>query len=186
MPQRTSAKSARPFTPRDWARVLKLRVGIPVEQFPFVLKRVGHQLSRLADDVYAVVWDLRYIEDGYPPDTPRVARIFWAKNWQAAKLIGYHHPTIDRARLATGTAIPPPELLEGRAASWSNGDTFRAARKMRTVIAERATYDYKGDFMYKVVGLRALQIYYPSRLKREAELPIGVEVLLIHTKTKSA
>jgi hypothetical protein len=186
MPQRTKGKPARPFTSQDWGRILKLRLGIPAERFPFVLKRVGHQLYRLADDVYAVVWDLRQIEDGYPPDTPRVARIFWAKNWQAAKLIGYHHPRIDRARLTVGIASPPPELLQNRAPSWANGDTYRAARKNKSVLAEVATYDYKGDFMYKVVGLRLLKIYYPSRLKREAELPIGVEVLLIHDKTKRA
>lgn len=185
MPKRDSSKSARQFSPNDWVGLLKLRAGIPTHQFPFVLKPAGHQLFRLADYVYAVVWDLNHIADGYPPETPRVARVFWAKNWQAAKLIGYHHPKIDRARLSAGTEIPPLALLSNRAPSWANGDTYRAARRDKPGIAESAEYDHNGAFKFKVVWLRPLQIYYPSRLKREVELPIGVEVVLIHSKSKS-
>jgi len=139
----------------------------------------------MSDDVYAVVWDLREIDDNYPPDTPRVARIFWAKNGHAARLIGYHHPKIDRVRLSAGTASPPLELLMNRAKSWTNGDTFQVARKHKSGIAEHAEYDFAGEFKFKIVWLRPLQICYASRLKRESELPIGVEVVLIHTKAKS-
>jgi hypothetical protein len=186
MPQRNSSKSARQFSPQDWVGLLKLRVGVPTHQFPFVLKPAGHQLFRLADDVYSVVWNLSHIADGNPPETPRVARVFWAKNWQAAKLIGYHHPRIDRARLSAGTGNPPLELLDNRAPSWANRDTYRAARRDKWGIAESAEYDHNGAFKFKTVWLRPLQIYYASRLKRAEELPIGVEVVLIHSKTKSA
>lgn len=107
MLQRNSPKSTRQFTPRDWGAVLKLRVGIPAHQFFFVLKPAGRQLFRMAEDVYAVVWEMQQIADGYPSDTARVARVFWAKNWQAARLIGYHHPKIDRARMNAGSGNPP-------------------------------------------------------------------------------
>jgi hypothetical protein len=114
--------------------------------------------------------------------------LFWARNDDAAIVVASlhrkigrggvsHWQKINRRKLETGNAIPPDELLRGLAAGWTNGDTYRAARKHKSLIREYASYDASGQFLHKIVPIPRLLVFYASRLKNEAELPMAVEIM---------
>jgi hypothetical protein len=115
-------------------------------------------------------------------------QLFWARNDDAAIVVAHLHRKlgpdgvyrcrkINRRRLQAGEAVPPCELLRGLAASWTNEDTYRASRKLKVLVSEYATYDASGQFLYKSVSIPRLQVMYASRLKKDAELPMAVEIL---------
>jgi len=180
MPRRAIAKIAvkpRPFED-DWDTLFSLPRCLPKNKFPFRLRRVERELYQFANHGYASVRRRGDVKDEHPRNCLRVANVFWTRNEYVARVVTDLQRTINRRRLEVGKAVPPTELLRGMATGWTNAETYLAARKHRSAIPERATYDGTGQYQYKTVSIPPLEVIYSSRLKKDTELPIAVEILL--------
>jgi len=190
MPKKRPLKAKckpRPFDD-DWLELLSFRDFLPRQEFPFVLRRVSGHLYRFAEQGYVCLGTLTHVQDDFPRNCLRILKLFWARNDDAALVAAHlhcrvgsdgrrHFRKINRQKLQRGTSVPPSELLGGMSINWSNGDTYRAARRLKRPVPECASYDGSGQFTYKTVSIPRLQILYASRPKNENELPMAVEIL---------
>ena len=151
--------------------LLNIAALIPLSEFPFSLRPLTAHLQSIGYG-WSVLTGARQLNDGVPDNVIRACVIVWAVDLSSAILatrcndvpIPVHWEFAD---------LPPVTHFCPQATGWTYGEILKAGHPAPT---ECGVYGSDGTFLFKQVRLDHSSLYYPSRTRKSAELPIAISL----------
>jgi hypothetical protein len=177
--KRSASVTGRPAKRVKFHGEVSILLGIetmrPWAEFPLVSRPVSRHLRWLGFGWYLLVGKRSFCDDDVPSHIVRACTLVWAPDTTSALLVcGSNRDVKEKHEsIKESPDLPPVDLLVPRAKNWTYRELIRIARGR---IMEEAVYDFEGRYKYKVLHFSKANVYFRSRLWKNAELPFAIEL----------
>jgi hypothetical protein len=165
----TNRNPRKPEFNGDVQELLQIEVLRPLRDFPFSLRPLTEHIQVIGHGWYLLTGS-RQLDDDVPDNTVRACMILWATNISAAILTSRcGDPTVQDG--SGDKELPPVHLFAPTSTGWTYREILKSGRGK---IMECAVYGSTGEFVFKELRLKLSKVYFPSRTRKNAELPIAI------------
>ena len=160
----------------DVQKLLEIRVLGPLVDFPFALRPMTKHVESIGYGWYLLTGS-RLLSDGVPKETIRACMILWAANISAAVLASRCEDSTDKTE-SKDNQLPPVEHFMPTSTGWTYREILKAGGGK---VLESAVYGPNGEFQFNKLRLNNAHLCYPSRRRKDTELPIAISLVGIST-----
>lgn len=156
----------------DVQKLLDIAMLRPVNDFPFALQPMTKHIQSIGHGWYLLI-GTRLLSDGISVETPRACMIIWAVDMSAAILASRCGDSSEGVE-SHSNELPSVEDFLSTSTGWTYGEIIKAGRGK---LMESAVYSANGEFQFKELRLNNSHLYYPSRTRKNSELPMAISLI---------